>query len=206
MEDQRRRPDIRGSLVAFLALAALWSGAGISAAGQDSVGIGSGGWSRFHALQEYEGEAVLDTQTGLIWEQSPTQGRAAWSRAKSQCGVKIIGSHRGWRLPSFFELMTLVEPSFAGQTGTPLLPTGHPFNHLVVGVYWSSETTEQDPGLAYVVDFLAGDVATREKTMQAGLWCVKGSPTRSISHASSHELIRWHHSSTGPVLPPAFLE
>jgi hypothetical protein len=146
---------------------------------------------RFKLLSELGGEAVLDGATGLIWEQAPHSEVAIWYRAKSDCGVKIIGGRRGWRLPSFFELMTLVDPSTPEWRGAPMLPTGHPFRRVRAGVYWSSDTPEQDPLSAYVVDFAAGDVATRVKTRQSGLWCVMGSPVQRVTSEKPLHLIQW---------------
>ena len=156
---------------------------------------------RFQAPVELEGEAILDTHTGLIWEQSPTPRPTEWYRAKSDCGVKVVGGHRGWRLPSFFELMTLVEPSPSGRTGALLLPAGHPFTRLPGEVFWSSDTMDQNLSHAYVVDFLAGDVALRVKTSVAGLWCVKGVHTHPVVPKPDRQLIDWFppRSSASPL-------
>ena len=159
---------------------------------EDGRGPGSSGiHSRFQPLNEFAGEAILDTQTGLIWEREPNHRLAAWYRAKSDCGVRVVGGRRGWRLPSFFELMTLVEPSLSGHTGVPLLPAGHPFSRVSEAVYWSSDTPGQDRTQAYIVDFLAGDVATRAKTATAGLWCVKGVRAQPAVHEPVRQLIDW---------------
>ncbi|GKS59442.1 hypothetical protein YTPLAS18_29690 [Nitrospira sp.] len=146
---------------------------------------------RFQSLNEFEGEAILDTQTGLIWERAPHPRPTAWYRAKSDCGVKVVGGRRGWRLPSFFELMTLVEPSLSGRTGVPLLPAGHPFTRVSGAVYWSSDTPGLDRTRAYIVDFLAGDVATLAKTATAGLWCVKGVHLQPAVQEPPRQVIDW---------------
>jgi hypothetical protein len=37
--------------------------------------------SRFQILEEYKGEAVLDTETHLIWERTPSSAETAWANA-----------------------------------------------------------------------------------------------------------------------------
>ncbi len=156
---------------------------------------------RFQFPSEYVGEAVLDTTTGLIWEKNPSSGQSGWHRAKTECGVKVIGGHRGWRLPSFFELITLVDPAAFGRMGGPKLPAGHPFGRMPGTIYWSADSPQEDSVRAYVVDFSAGDVATRVKIQPSGFWCVKGSPQPQVIHDEPIRLIRFfpsHRPASAP--------
>src|SRR4029453_14707469 len=52
--------------------------------------------------------AVLDKNTGLVWEQAPhaTQQRT-WNASTSYCLNKSVGGTFGWRLPSVIELKSV---------------------------------------------------------------------------------------------------
>src|SRR5207247_208787 len=69
---------------------------------------------RFVVLADFENgagpgrRAVLDRETGLVWEQSPQTTNHTWLDARFQCANKNIGGRKGWRLASFVELTSLV--------------------------------------------------------------------------------------------------
>ncbi len=74
--------------------------------------------SRFEPVMG--GAAVLDKETGLVWEQSPRTSRHTWSSARAECTGRTVGGRKGWRLPSVHELLLLrrdVVPLFWWWTG-----------------------------------------------------------------------------------------
>lgn len=129
---------------------------------------------RFAILETFRQEAVLDLRTQLIWERSPNPTEVTWSTAHARCSLKIVGGQTGWRLPSFIELMTLVEPLPPQAPIVPTLPPGHPFQGIKAGAYWTSDSPSSEPRHAYTVDLLRADVATHEKSRTNPLWCVRG--------------------------------
>jgi hypothetical protein len=139
-------------------------------------------YSRFQILEGSKGEAVLDIETQLIWERSPNSGEAAWANASLRCALTSTGGRLGWRLPSFFELMTLVEPSLAGKAS---LPAGHPFRGVRAGLYWTSSSQDTDPTNAYAVDFLRGDLKSQRKNQAHTWWCVRGRTSNAPAASSS---------------------
>ena len=141
---------------------------------------------RFQVLDEFESEAVLDTVTGLVWERSPSTRETLWTSAPSLCALKSVGGRRGWRLPTFYELMSLVDPAVQGQSSNPTLPRSNPFLDVKASTYWSVTSLSADPFSAYAVDFSLGDVTSRRKSTTRGYWCV-------LSHSSSEE-VRFNHS------------
>jgi len=130
--------------------------------------------SRFQILEESKGEAVLDTETELIWERSPSSTETAWAHASLRCALTSTGGRLGWRLPSFFELMTLVEPSPLATSNKPSLPTGHPFRGVRAGLYWTTNSQDKEPANAYAIDFLRGDLTPELKNRAHAYWCVRG--------------------------------
>jgi len=46
---------------------------------------------RFRVLNAFNNEAVLDRETGLVWERSPSTQALAWSNARLFCAQKRWG-------------------------------------------------------------------------------------------------------------------
>lgn len=130
--------------------------------------------SRFTILPEFNNEAVLDNNTGLVWEKSPQGLSSSWDQARFTCINKTVGGQKGWRLPSVAELASLIDPS-VGSPG-PTLPPGHPFLNVQES-YWSATTVASDaiPTIAWAVAFVNGNVLTASKQDDvAHAWCVRG--------------------------------
>ena len=118
------------------------------------------------------GTAVLDKQTGLVWEQSPLTTTHTWVDARRQCIRRVVGGQMGWRLPSIQELASLVVPG--NPAGGPDLPAGHPFSNVQSFIYWSAATNVDSHTGAWFVIFVNGNVNTVSKTVSGFVWCVRG--------------------------------
>ena len=120
------------------------------------------------------GAAVLDRETGLVWEQSPDTTFHTWSDARLQCTSRPVGGRKGWRLPSVHELMSLVDPNNVDPTSVkPALPPGHPFT-VVSASYWSATTSVDDPANVWIVHVSTGGVTAEHKSGDLRMWCVRG--------------------------------
>ena len=127
---------------------------------------------RFQVLPAFQNAAVLDKETGLVWEQSPDTGTRDWGSARTFCANKNVGGRKGWRLPSVPELASLVDPN---ATSAPFLPAGHPFTNIQSAFYWSATTDAGDPPDAWTVNFLNGEVDDdNSKSNRHYVWCVRG--------------------------------
>ncbi len=104
------------------------------------------------------GEAVLDNETGLVWEKVIDPGDTSTSGSYLRCLNLSLGGRKGWRLPSVSELSSLVDPE---QTN-PALPPGHPFSSVKLSVYLTR--TKIGPTTIGV------DLATGEILVQQS-WC-----------------------------------
>lgn len=110
--------------------------------------------ARFVVLADFDNQAVLDRETGLVWERYP-EGRArgedpqeagmTWVEAVHHCHIRETGGRKGWRLPTVVELLSVTDPN----QSDPALPNGHPFTSRTgsSGVlygpydkYWSATT------------------------------------------------------------------
>ena len=119
--------------------------------------------------------AVLDRETGLVWEQSPDDTtRFPWGDPSMDvfCTDKIVGNRKGWRIPTIEELASLVDPSVT--LPGPTIPSGHPFNKVQRNFYWSATANAIDTTNAWAVEFGDGSVVPFKKFNQFFLWCVRG--------------------------------
>ncbi|MGH7428322.1 MAG: DUF1566 domain-containing protein [Candidatus Methylomirabilaceae bacterium] len=135
-------------------------------------------WSQIlPALDRFQlvmgGAAVLDKETGLVWEKSPATALRIWGTAQSNCNTKTVGGRLGWRLPTLQELASLVDST----QSDPALPSGHPFSISIEEspFYWSATTDASNASTAWVVSFGNGFVISNDKTIHAShVWCVRG--------------------------------
>jgi len=133
-------------------------------------------WSqKLPAVQRFEtvldGAAVLDKETGLVWEQLPSTASNTWVNAMITCQNKSVGNRKGWRVPTVEELGSLVDPTMSN----PSLPSGHPFNNNVQSSrYWSATTNASDTSYAWNVYFGSGYVGNNDKAASYYVWCVRG--------------------------------
>ncbi|OQZ02983.1 MAG: hypothetical protein B6D34_08995 [Candidatus Brocadia sp. UTAMX1] len=117
-----------------------------------------------------DGAAVLDKETGLVWEKSPDTTARTWADAISYAYSKNVGGRKGWRLPTVEELASLVDPT----RSNPALPVGHPFTNVQSASYWSSTTYVNGTSYAWGVHFNVGVVSYGDETNNYYVWCVRG--------------------------------
>jgi hypothetical protein len=116
----------------------------------------------------FDGEAVRDTKTGLVWEREPDYVFDVWDRSLARCGTKAIGGQRGWRAPSIEEIKTLVDP----EQQDPSLPAGHPFRNIRSGIYWTATPHPTDDIVAWQQSFFSGQAVTDQKSGTRRMWCL----------------------------------
>lgn len=126
---------------------------------------------RFRCVMDYA--AVLDRETGLVWQRTPDANlKGSWIAASFECVEAEIGGRRGWRLPTKEEISTL----FLDASPSPGLPAGHPFEHSISGFsnnkFWTS--SEWDTGKHYAFAFIQGsfELPTFQTDPYRG-WCVR---------------------------------
>ena len=142
------------------------------------------------------GAAVLDRETGLVWEISPSTSRFGWADAQAHCNGEAVftggtlilgaktGNRLGWRLPTIQELASLVDPTVPTAPGDLSLPVGHPFMNVSSGTpYWSATTSAVGFALsspaAWIIDFRFGSITpnvlgTALNGGSYNAWCVRG--------------------------------
>ena len=145
--------------------------------------------TRFIVLSNFNSEAVLDRETGLVWQRTPSADIVNWFQALDFCRTFTVGGRAGWRLPSFSELGSLID---AAQVN-PQLPPGNPFTGVFFGstaafgavdFYWSATTDQLNPTNALILYF-GGPQAPGNPLVQFG------SSARSLSHTVLTSLRAW---------------
>jgi hypothetical protein len=164
----------------FITAALLALGAGSAAADATGPYYATPSWdqqlpasTRFVVLSNWGSAAVLDRETGLIWERSPSTSTTYWQSAELHCNQLITGGRLGWRLPTLQELASLVDPivAFPG----PTLPAGHPFLTVQSSGYFSATTYAFNASLAWGIEFAGGSVGNAfDKGSNYFVWCVRG--------------------------------
>lgn len=130
--------------------------------------------------------AVLDKETGLVWERVPSQTLYTALLASDACVKKIVGPDRqpenpdpspyrfGWRLPTVQELASLLH---IGGSGDPMLSPNHPFDLGTRRIFWSSTASAAAAGSHWFVGFSAG-IGGQVQVLPDGnsfpAWCVRG--------------------------------
>jgi len=133
---------------------------------------------RFKVLAGFNGAAVLDRETGLVWERAPgntdedrdidADDAKTWFAAQDFCHQTRVGNRNGWRLPTVQELTSLLDPT----QNSPALPIGHPFVNIGTN-YWTATTRAANPDTAWTVEFFVGSIVAPLKTDLAFVWCVR---------------------------------
>ena len=124
-----------------------------------------------------DGAAVLDHETGLVWQRVVNNAPWTWSGAINQCKYVNTGQRWGWHLPTVEQLESLIARRGVGVV--PKLPEGHPFiDVLIDGSYYWTATSYIHPGEAYVLSFGEGSILDRlqgrnKEELRPG-WCVRG--------------------------------
>lgn len=66
--------------------------------------------TRLIVLSNFNSEAVLDRETGLVWTRTAAGASSDSGGAADLCARAFIGGRGGWRLPAIQELTSLVGP------------------------------------------------------------------------------------------------
>ncbi|MCF8039785.1 MAG: DUF1566 domain-containing protein [Desulfohalobiaceae bacterium] len=141
--------------------------------GQDGA-IRSGlAWPEPRFIEADQG--VLDRLTGLLWARHPGPGfgPVSWEEAfgaVEDMNSRNQGQKTKWRLPSIFELESLLDL----ERHSPALPGDHPFED-VQEFYWSSSSSRYDPKYSWCLYLKDGALGVGFKPLREFcVWAVSG--------------------------------
>jgi hypothetical protein len=133
--------------------------------------------TRFVVLSNFNSQAVLDRETGLVWQRGISPSTFNWADAQTVCLSSFVGSRGGWRLPTFAELLSL--ESDDNHTGNASI--SGPFN-ITGGPTWSATTSANVSTQAHIVILSPGGsviISAADKGSAFTAWCVRGSSAPS---------------------------
>jgi hypothetical protein len=111
---------------------------------------------------------VLDLETGLVWERSPSAVLAIWGDARGNCEKRLHSNRFGWRLPTEEEMKSLADDSADG------LPDGHPFTNVsLTSEYWTDSSYSATFAFLFQFDTANGETIDMKSTSHLA-WCVRG--------------------------------
>jgi hypothetical protein len=112
---------------------------------------------------------VRDTVTGLTWEQSPAATTYTWDDAGTHCAGLSLAGVAGWRLPTFIELLSILDYSkYNPAINTVAFPGTQP------SFCWSSSNMGgPGSGYAWAVDFFQGYAFGHGKSAANFVRCVR---------------------------------
>lgn len=117
------------------------------------------------------GMTVYDTKSKLTWTRASRL--ATWAEAKTTCAnLGATAGGTGWRLPTYKELLTLLDLSqTSAMGGGDRIDSVFP-NLGMVG-HWSATPDAADATRAWNVNFFYGDTYTYGITNQNAFKCVR---------------------------------
>ncbi len=145
--------------------------------GVNTTGLEGCNSDRFKCI--FEGTAVVDMETGLVWERFPAIefGNSSWGQAIADCATREVGGRKGWSLPMREQLASLVDRTGTGVdlNGFDLkLPDGNPFV-VWSGGYYSATEDAEDPTQLWGVRFTDGAIVNYPKSYpNSHVWCARG--------------------------------
>jgi hypothetical protein len=119
---------------------------------------------------------VTDNVTGLMWQQKLPTGKLAWSAARNYCATLLLAGYADWRLPSYVELISLVDYGAAIPWKNAAVNATY-FPGTPQDYFWSSTPFAAKPTVitpsAWFVDFTDG--STSETLLTDANWarCVR---------------------------------
>jgi hypothetical protein len=126
---------------------------------------------------------IHDIYTHLDWERGPTSGQVSQSGAAAYCAALHIPNDSGgpWRVPTYKELMTLVDETI--EVGTLGIHTAIDLSafpdvqpqDVVAAPYWTSSYTPTGSE-GWCVNFTDGSTLTEPSSSANYVRCVRSTP------------------------------
>jgi hypothetical protein len=125
-------------------------------------------------------DVIQDLQTGLYWQRYPPATAVDFNGAAATCAALSLDTFAsGWRVPSYKELLTLVDESPHVEYDNGMLVQkfidGNAFPGAAVtsASYWTSSAYPPAPASeGYAVDFHSGEPAGQDMTSSQYVRCV----------------------------------
>ena len=124
---------------------------------------------KFQRFVRIKDNIVTDRKLGLMWQDDeyPSRTKRDLKGAKEYCSELKFSTFNDWRLPTYRELLTVVDYDRYDPAIVPL------FKKTFFKRYWSSSQDISAPDYAWVVDFGKGKTTTIIKSRRHYVRCVR---------------------------------
>ena len=113
---------------------------------------------------------VKDNKSGLTWERGHSNVVKTWGEAGTYCATLSLGGFSsGWRLPTAFEVETLVDV----RTTEPAIDTGAFPDTPIDLPFWTSTVDAADPTTGRWVLYFSGGALQNNGDTTAWVRCVR---------------------------------
>ncbi len=115
------------------------------------------------------GNLVKDERNAIYWEDTQASKVTSedWDDAVLYCDKLVLDGIEKWRLPTFDELLSIVDYKLVRPAINPL------FSYTNEGTYWTSTDFSPTPARAWTIDFRTGETYYNYKTTNHTVRCVK---------------------------------
>ena len=119
-------------------------------------------------LRDSSKQIVLDTFSGLVWQDNAIGIKMNWTDAITTCENLELGGYSDWRLPNYNELYQLSDRSRYNPAISPV------FVNVTSSVYWSATINASVTSAAWTVNFSGGDDDWYNRADSNYVRCVRG--------------------------------
>ena len=114
--------------------------------------------------------SIKDTKTGLIWQDDSAAKsvKKTFKEAKTYCSKLKLDGKNSWRLPTYDELLGLVDYNYYNPAIIPV------FKNVSSSGYWSSSVDVSNSSNAWLVGFYYGSTGNDYKSNSYYVRCVRG--------------------------------
>jgi len=121
------------------------------------------------ARWQRKGSVVVDKKLGLMWQDNSAAKSVEkkWKSAKKYCQNLTLAGHSDWRLPSYDELLSIVDYD---RYKSAIMPS---FQNVDFRDYWSSSQYVSNAKDAWRVDFRYGVTYNFSKSDESYVRCVR---------------------------------
>jgi len=121
------------------------------------------------SLSSHGADMVIDESTGLGWQDNrfAQEEKYTYAKAEKFCDELKIGGFEDWRIPTIFELLSIVNY----KKYDPAILDG--FSSVETEAYWTSTQYMGDSDEVWGVSFKDGATTANGKTYDRRLRCVR---------------------------------
>jgi hypothetical protein len=115
------------------------------------------------------GGEVTDNYTGLVWQQSMSETKLAWTNITAYCASLTLNGHGGWRVPALQELASLVDEAVVAPAIDRVAFPGTPsHNSRTDGEdkdwFWAGNPVRNDASRGWGLNFMDGFTGEQNAT------------------------------------------